>query len=275
MRCIFCKQNSAQSKSVEHILPEALGNKRWVLPPGMVCDPCNNYFAIKIEKPLLESGRFKNLRARHNVPNKKGWAPPVEGHLLGTDIGLSLALAKEGQPHSLWPTFERDSRRFVDQIMKGYPGTFIVPASLPVEQSLLSRLLAKIAVEFLAERLHHVPGWEEPVIDDPQLDPIRRYARRGDQPASWPYHERRIYPEDSKVIGDNGEEYQTLHESDLLCTPENELYSVVCIFGVEYTINMGGPEIEGYQKWLKLNDDASPLYLKPQPPGAGRPNLPK
>lgn len=54
MNCLFCKRDSSTSRSVEHVIPESLGNKEYVLPRGMVCDKCNQYFAIKIEKPLLE-----------------------------------------------------------------------------------------------------------------------------------------------------------------------------------------------------------------------------
>lgn len=54
MNCIFCKEESSNSRSIEHIIPESLGNKDHVLPPGIVCDKCNNYFARKIEKKILE-----------------------------------------------------------------------------------------------------------------------------------------------------------------------------------------------------------------------------
>jgi hypothetical protein len=55
MRCIFCKNDSSNSKSVEHIIPESLGNTTRTLPKGVVCDTCNNYFARKVEKPFLEA----------------------------------------------------------------------------------------------------------------------------------------------------------------------------------------------------------------------------
>ena len=44
MRCLFCKQDSSSTKSVEHIIPESIGNKTLILPLGYVCDKCNNYF---------------------------------------------------------------------------------------------------------------------------------------------------------------------------------------------------------------------------------------
>ncbi len=53
MRCIFCKNDSSSSRSVEHIMPESIGSKKRVLPCGVVCDKCNNYFARKVEEPVL------------------------------------------------------------------------------------------------------------------------------------------------------------------------------------------------------------------------------
>jgi hypothetical protein len=64
MNCIFCTQNSENSKSVEHIVPESLGNKSTVLSKGIVCDGCNNYFARKIEGEMLS---FPYLKALDNV----------------------------------------------------------------------------------------------------------------------------------------------------------------------------------------------------------------
>jgi len=36
---------------------------------------------------------------------------------------------------------------------------------------------------------------------------------------------------------------------------------VIAIFGLELTINMGGPEIGGYSKWLDEHVNISPLYF--------------
>jgi len=77
VRCIFCKADSGGSTSVEHIIPESLGNEAHTLPPGVVCDRCNNYFGLKIEKPLLDSGTFRFLRGAMRIPSKKGRVPRV------------------------------------------------------------------------------------------------------------------------------------------------------------------------------------------------------
>ena len=32
MRCLFCKQDSSSAKSIEHIIPESMGNTKLILP---------------------------------------------------------------------------------------------------------------------------------------------------------------------------------------------------------------------------------------------------
>lgn len=75
MRCIFCKNESNNSSSQEHFIPQSLGNTKHVLPPGVICDSCNSYFARKIEGPVLGSPMFRLLRADRLVPNKRGKVP--------------------------------------------------------------------------------------------------------------------------------------------------------------------------------------------------------
>ncbi|WP_431293478.1 HNH endonuclease [Pedobacter sp. P26] len=55
------KKFSNISTGVEHIVPQSLGNINHILPKGLACDSCNNYFAVKIEKPLLARPYFRNL----------------------------------------------------------------------------------------------------------------------------------------------------------------------------------------------------------------------
>src|SRR5215217_7224004 len=82
MRCIFCKADSSASHSIEHIIPESLGNTRFVLPRGIVCDCCNNYFARKVEAPFLTSPALRYLRFHEELGNKRGRVPSVEGLIL-------------------------------------------------------------------------------------------------------------------------------------------------------------------------------------------------
>ena len=72
MKCIFCGNDSSTSKSVEHIVPTSFGNSISVLPKGVVCDKCNNYFARKIESPFLNSEAVLQLRQELEIHNRDG-----------------------------------------------------------------------------------------------------------------------------------------------------------------------------------------------------------
>jgi len=39
------------------------------------------------------------------------------------------------------------------------------------------------------------------------------------------------------------------------------MYLVICLFGSEFAINIGVPEIDGYERWLVENQNKSPLYM--------------
>lgn len=73
--CIFCKSVTKNERSREHIIPESMGNVDHVLPVGAICHTCNQYFARKIERPLLEAPIFRHLRAGMKVPSKRGRFP--------------------------------------------------------------------------------------------------------------------------------------------------------------------------------------------------------
>ena len=51
-----------------------------------------------------------------------------------------------------------------------------------------------------------------------------------------------------------------MHELDVLETDSDEWDLVLAIFGPEFALNIGGPEIDGYRKWITRHGDVSPLY---------------
>lgn len=266
MRCIFCKGDSTSSRSVEHIIPEALGNKEHKLPRGVVCDTCNNYFARKVEGPLLQSLYFKHVRSRQWIANKRGHIPSMSG--LVPAIRQPAEVWLDGSKLLLAGRNEHEDRKLTEGIVSGRVRSVWFAANHALDNRLMARFLAKVALEVLAQRLISVDGWEQSLIDDPQLDSLRRFARIGDEPQSWPFNHRRIYSEDDCQI-EAGARHQVLHEYMLLYTEARELYAVICIFGEEFVINFAGPEIEGYTKWLEKNDQRSPLYLSDALPMPG------
>jgi HNH endonuclease len=57
--CVWCRKRSPDVGFDEsHVLPECVGNQQQVLPSGIVCKPCNQYFGAKIEPVLLADPIF-------------------------------------------------------------------------------------------------------------------------------------------------------------------------------------------------------------------------
>lgn len=269
MRCLFCKQDSSNTKSVEHIIPESLGNKTLILPRGYVCDKCNNYFAIKVEKPFMELPEIRQLRSQELIPNKKNKIPQME------------ALYNGKFPAKLGWNVKNDdiigcidiTDEAINELIKRREGFFVFPAftneTIIQNSSIVSRLLAKMAFESLANTLKSLPGSLDELVDSKEFDPIRNHARKGTTPV-WPCSIRRIYNMNNFTKRENGEWEQVIHESDFLVLDkggEGEmkyiiLYFVVSLWGMEFAINMAGPEIDEYNNWVKEHDGLSPLHAE-------------
>ena len=259
MRCLFCKEDSSASVSVEHVIPESLGNKSTVLPKGIVCDSCNNYFASKVEQPVLESEEFTRLRFNQLIRNKKGRVPKVE-ILFGDHI------VKAKREEKLTFSFEpKDFDKIEKYLSSSNTGEMALPISgAPSHDKHLSRFLAKMGLEALAHRWNKGNINNNYIVDHKQLDAIRNYARRPKKNELWVYSKRRIYDENSKTRQLDGNSYQIINEWDILVTGDidsSEFYFVVAIFGIEYAINLGGNSMDGYHAWLKTNHNISPLYF--------------
>lgn len=256
MRCIFCKLDSANSTSVEHIIPESLWNTKQILPRGVVCDKCNNYFSRKVERQFLCSPEMESLRFHQAIPSKKGRVPPIMGAMLGSEVPISIRRVLSSEEIVTSIELNEDQVELVrsGQSSKVY---FPIASGIPTAK-ITSRFLAKVALEALAQRLLPHYGGVDYVVEEEQFDLVREHARYG-RVKEWPYYVRRIYDADldEKIHGLDG---QKVHEYDFLHTDHGEFYFVLALYGVELTINIGGPCIEGYETWLKENDNASPLY---------------
>lgn len=256
MKCIFCKQSSSDSKSVEHIVPESFGNKKHVLRKGIVCDSCNNYFSLKIEKKVLELDFFKNIRFRNFIESKKNRIPKGKAIIPKTKY-----LAEVNVNDGIQVNLDKES---FEQIMTGKITSLIIPYNVnyPKNDINVSRLLAKIALEMLAQR---VIKTDKDLIDfanETQLDSIRNYVRYNTNNENWVYSSRKIYDENEKFYLKNGKSVDMIFECDFLPTDKMELYFVFAYKGIEFVINMAGSSIEGFKEWLELNNNISPLYRK-------------
>ncbi len=255
--CIFCQKSSDGSKSVEHIIPESLGNKDIVLPKGLVCDACNQYFATKVEKPLLETKYFKNVRFRNNILSKKGRNTPYktlfphpEGGWVDMWMDDKGIILNNKDQHVI--KLIRENR--VNKMM------FEVVEEPKKDDYTMSRFLAKTALESLAFIGLGDKKWLEEVRNMKELNPLRRYARYGEG-KQWIYHQRRIYGEEVRFTDPirHPEPYEVLHEMDFLYIDPGIYYYVLVIMGVEFVINCGTSELDLFSDWLEKNNQISPI----------------
>lgn len=256
MNCIFCKKKSSGSKSHEHIVPQSLGNLTQCLPPGVVCDKCNNYFSHKIEKKLLDQSYFKNLRFRNEILSKKGKTPYGSCFLQGSEKHADIKIN-----NSSIKVIITDQKDF-EKLKTGELKTLYLPIieKPDSDNRIISRFLGKVALESLATLGLKIENGIDDIINDTGLDPLRNYVRYNKGENIWPYYLRRIYPE-IKLLKKPEKELQIMFEYKLFFTNEEsgEVHLSIAIMGIEYTINIYEPTTESYKKWLKENNYKSPL----------------
>ena len=244
-------------------MPESIGSKKKVLPKGVVCDSCNNYFAVKVENPVLSDISMRNIRAFYQVPNKKNKLPSLLGELAGTGIKISLKRSKDGKL-DVQPERESDREKLNEYFFKKLadgsfnPLLFTIDINPPKKE--MSRFLAKMALEALAYLFLDNPSMIDMLIDNPHYDKIRDFARYGKAEKEWPYSQRRIYPTETNMRHPETDEWvQAGFGYDFLITPVPETYFVFIFYGMEFVINVGGPSITGYEQWLFTNKYISPV----------------
>jgi hypothetical protein len=229
------------------------------LPAGVVCDKCNNYFARKVEEPILGHPSMRNLRAWYQVPNKRGKYPSLKGHIAGTDIAIGLRRDRDGKLQ-VETERARDSQRLRDELGEGLsnPLLFVIEKEPPKRE--MSRFLCKMALEAIAETCSSKEGGSEIVVDAEFYDNARTYARYGTNFPEWPYSQRRIFPEETLMRHpDNGEWVQAGFGCCWFMNKRRETLFAFCFYGIEFVINVGGPSIRGYKEWLEDHGNISPM----------------
>lgn len=257
MNCIFCKTNSDNSKSIEHIIPESLGNKSHTLDIGIVCDKCNNYFATKVEKEVLAQPYFQSLRHRNYILSKKNKLPIQKAFLIQENQHKAIDVENSNSQNLQVIVHDKNLFELINQ---GKINKLYIPIiPLPEDKNiLLSRLIGKIALEALADRIKIVENWNNDFINHKGLDELREYVRYG-KGKFWPYNVRKVHDENSNIKKDNEKIIQTIHEYDFLYLENKYLYFICIILGIEYCINIGDRQLEKYEQWLRLNNYESPL----------------
>ena len=268
--CIFCHKDSSNSKSVEHIIPESLGNKHHFLPKGYVCDECNHYFAIKIENELLSQPYFISMRFRNEILTKKGKLVRQKmvfpGAMKRTDVVMQTT------ENGVIASF--DDEELYEAIKAEKTSKMIAPYIPEPEypNAITSRFLAKCAYEFflynVCKENYNLCVQELLCKESDILKSLREYARYG-KGEYWQYSQRRICSEGDCFFNQNESKcYEILHEMKMFVREHKrfpngivhtEMYFVMAIAGIEYAICLSDPDISEYQKWVEEHKGLSPL----------------
>lgn len=174
MTCLFCKNPSHESKSVEHVIPESLGNKEFILKRGIVCDKCNNYFANKIERHVLDIPFFKQYRHDLNIQNKKGRIPSKSGFMIDSNYSEVIFNKDKNRGEDIIADQEAVKELAVG-VEEEIP-VFIVNHGAPNNNDYVSKFLGKVGIEGLAYDAGKF-GYDDSFFNQESLDGIKEYVR--------------------------------------------------------------------------------------------------
>lgn len=113
--CLYCRRENAKFTSVEHVIPEGLGNRghnghpKLVLPKGTVCDKCNNGKLSDLDKTLIEFVPVSILRTVQGVISKTGKLPSSKFN------NANLTMVAPGNV-----LFESNSRKTFERTQEGF-----------------------------------------------------------------------------------------------------------------------------------------------------------
>lgn len=204
-KCIFCKSGTGTFTTVEHIIPESLGNDNLLLE-SHVCDKCQRYFGKEIEKYVLGKTPFGFWRTYLGIKTKKQEWPSVDlsqpnrqkGVLPAThpihDNGVGFTFHDD-----LSISVDIDDPNIVEEILEGQRTQFRFVMT-PKHLHMIGRFLCKVGIELVC-------------LNDPDaarhhdLDLARKYARYGTFEGLWPlFHYSHGNPQDFHRVTMDGAE---------------------------------------------------------------------
>lgn len=181
--CLFCRSHGPFS-TVEHIIPESLGNDELLLHQE-VCDSCQAYFGKEIERLVLAKSPLAFWRTFLRVRTKKGKLPTVD---------LSTPSRSKGVIQATHPVHDNlvgftahedgstsvdiDDPRIVEGVLTGSRGAFTFVLT-PKLLHALGRFLLKVGIELVA-------GADPKEARAPRYDDARSHARFGTGDRLWP-----------------------------------------------------------------------------------------
>ncbi|WP_046243236.1 HNH endonuclease [Hymenobacter terrenus] len=177
MLCLFCNLSN-QFNTIEHIIPESLGNNDLILRKE-VCDSCQKHFShvenyVLSKTPIGFWRTILGIKSKHHKLPKIDFAKPTknkgrfpDSHAANDNISF------ESQEDFSTAIFIPD-----DKTISDYKGRFKYVLT-PRVLNELGRFLGKIGVELIC--LHDAQMARSGLFDE-----IRKYARYGSLKEIWP-----------------------------------------------------------------------------------------
>lgn len=180
--CLFC-QSLGPYSTIEHIIPESLGNDDLLLK-GEVCDSCQNYFGQEVEHFVLNKTPIAFWKTWLGIKSKKRRVPP---------INLSQPKKQKGVFPVVHPKHDNigfayhedgsisvdiEDSDLVSSILKGDRNQFQFVFT-PKVLHMLGRFLCKVGLELLCLT-------DSNQARQDSLSVARRYARFGEFKELYP-----------------------------------------------------------------------------------------
>lgn len=173
MRCIWCLREPREVAFDEsHVLPECLGNRGQVLPPGVVCKDCNSYFGQKIEPVLLGDPLI------HAMAVFLSLVDPDDMNVFRDKLFDSQHVPDQPPARDLNLHLDLRNGKFALDVGYTIRGRLSKEYS-PRDCALLSRAVHKLAFESLAWSVFVGHCDQSPDLFSPDFTPVRDWARRG------------------------------------------------------------------------------------------------
>jgi hypothetical protein len=184
-RCIWCLKDpsSVTFSSKSHVLPRCIGNiKEQVLPKGVVCDECNEYFGRELEPRLIKEPILSTLVAILGLRDKYSQFT-YQHSPLGVHRNAHMAAKVSANRITVTTQYEIEGQSNKPSEVR----TIIKPKNYTQRDlAFLSRAVHKIAFEAVAHNLFVGTGlknqskeMEDMDVFDPRFNVIRDWVRYG------------------------------------------------------------------------------------------------
>jgi hypothetical protein len=129
--CLFCHRDDRPFTAQEHPFPEGLGNQEIVLPPGIVCDPCNHGPLSQLDQAFLDFPPIAFIRVTRGISTKSGSYPVSRwGNAVVSQTGPDNIHVRTNSKHAWVETGPELGLVFFTEILNRNPAD-VFPDGIP------------------------------------------------------------------------------------------------------------------------------------------------